>query len=376
MSFRKPILKPSGSNHAELIERRLTELESKLRRVAVRHAQAAASNTLTMIFKATHGLAVKDVVRHDGSNWTKAQADTTAHAVVGGIVVAVLSPDVFVIATSGRVVGLSGLTAGSVYYLSAATAGALTTTAPSFSVPVLLADSTTSGVLINGGNPLTTELPLLGELKQTYTASDTFTVPSTVDTFYAVLIASGGNGGASASAAMNYYVASTSGGAVNIRLSGRAMGGGGGGGACLVLEFDAIKMRAASVTTFGFSISAGIVGAFSSGNLVQVHPGLAGSNAAVSTTDFTPGEGGRGGFVEFTTNLPTYIRSFLPLMGQHGTNGPFGIQFPSTPVPGGEPLFGDSRVTTGTSGGTYTGYGFGGKSDTSAAGAAVLIYHR
>jgi hypothetical protein len=144
---RKPSLKPSTASREELLERRVSDLERMLRRLPVRSVSSGADQTATMVQQTTHGLAVGSVIRHNGTSWTNSQADTAANAVVGGIVISVLSPDVFVMATAGYVAGLSGLTAGSVHYLSAATAGAVTTTAPFIAVPIILADSAASGVL-------------------------------------------------------------------------------------------------------------------------------------------------------------------------------------------------------------------------------------
>jgi hypothetical protein len=144
--MRTPVLRPSEAARQGDMERRIAALEQALARVSAPVQQRPGSTT-NMVKQSAHGFAVKDVLRHNGTSWTKAQADTAANAVVGGIVVAVLSPDVFVMATAGYVAGLTGLTAGSVHYLSAATAGALTTTAPDLCVAVLVADSTTSGAL-------------------------------------------------------------------------------------------------------------------------------------------------------------------------------------------------------------------------------------
>ena len=160
MSGRTPNLKPSEATRFAEMERRLTELEARTRAMPSRLVSSATASNVIMVSQTTHGLAVKDVVRHNGTSWTKSQADTAANAVVGGIVVAVPSPDIFYLAMSGRIAGLSGLTAGSVHYLSSSTAGALTTTAPSLAVPVLLADTTSSGVLLSmsqGGGIAPTE---------------------------------------------------------------------------------------------------------------------------------------------------------------------------------------------------------------------------
>lgn len=90
----------------------------------------------------------------DGGNsagrWYKADADltyasTTANAI--GMMPADLASGVSgSIRLIGRMTGLSGLTAGTLYYVSA-TAGALTSSAPTNARPVAVADSTTSVVL-------------------------------------------------------------------------------------------------------------------------------------------------------------------------------------------------------------------------------------
>jgi hypothetical protein len=144
---RKPSLKPGTLSREEELERRVSDLERMLRRVTARSVSSGSDQTATVVNQTTHGFTVGNVIRHNGTSWTKSQADTAANAVVGGIVIAVLSPEVFVMATSGYVAGLTGLTAGSVHYLSAATAGALTTTAPAIAIPIILADSATSGAL-------------------------------------------------------------------------------------------------------------------------------------------------------------------------------------------------------------------------------------
>jgi hypothetical protein len=70
-----------------------------------------------------------------------------------GVVSSIVDDDKFVVTSSGYIEeGLSGLTAGSVYYLSASTAGLLTLTEPGVighvSKPMLLADSATSGYVL------------------------------------------------------------------------------------------------------------------------------------------------------------------------------------------------------------------------------------
>ena len=113
-----------------------------------------SSEKLTRAISQTaHGLAVGDVVRLSGTNYVKAQANSEANAEVAGIVSAVASANAFTIQFAGRVTGLSGLTAGTVYYLDDDTAGLLTATEPSdvgdVSKPLLVADTTTTGYFVN-----------------------------------------------------------------------------------------------------------------------------------------------------------------------------------------------------------------------------------
>lgn len=126
-------------------------------------AYAGSTDAVTKSISQTgHGLSVGDVVRYNGTNYVDAQADSDANAEVIGIVSAVADVNNFTLLTSGFVSGLSGLTAGETYFLSASTAGAITATEPTaygqVSKPVLLAVSTTSGYFIQsrgyvvGGN--------------------------------------------------------------------------------------------------------------------------------------------------------------------------------------------------------------------------------
>jgi hypothetical protein len=124
-------------------------LKAMLAKVAARPTFPAAQATVRTIRQTGHGFTAKNPVRHNGTAWVKSQADTAANAVVGGIVLASLNADAFILATGGYVSGLSGLTAGSVHYLDAATAGALTTTAPTIAIPIIHADTATSGALLS-----------------------------------------------------------------------------------------------------------------------------------------------------------------------------------------------------------------------------------
>jgi hypothetical protein len=95
-----------------------------------------------------HGFTVGKVLKFTGA-YGLAQANSLANSAVVGMVSAVPSADVFFITQVGFVSGLSGLVAGSVYYLSPSSAGNLTTTRPNAVgqtiVQCLIATSTTEG---------------------------------------------------------------------------------------------------------------------------------------------------------------------------------------------------------------------------------------
>ena len=93
------------------------------------------------ITQSSHGLAVKDAVRHNGSAWVKAQANATTTLALG-IVTAVADSNNFTVAQSGRFeLSSHGLTVGQWYYLSASAAGGLVTTEPTISQPIVYVES-------------------------------------------------------------------------------------------------------------------------------------------------------------------------------------------------------------------------------------------
>lgn len=102
--------------------------------------------------QASHGFSVGDWLYLNSSTYTKAIATSAAAAEVIGVVSAVADTNNFTLQTAGLVTGLSGLTAGTVYFLSDSTAGAITATEPAdtgeISKPCLIADTTTSGVIL------------------------------------------------------------------------------------------------------------------------------------------------------------------------------------------------------------------------------------
>jgi microcystin-dependent protein len=132
-----------------------------------------ASNAQS-ITQNNHGLAVGEVLYFDGT-WKKAKADAAATSEWIGVIQQVPDANTFLLVTSGRILGLSGLTAGTLYYLSDATAGALTSTAPtaitSNARPVLLATSTTAGYLRGVGEKIYPPEWLPGDMKHTARAT-------------------------------------------------------------------------------------------------------------------------------------------------------------------------------------------------------------
>jgi hypothetical protein len=112
-----------------------------------------ASLGCKLVNQASHGLSVNDWVYFNGTNYVVAQADALATSEVLGVVVEVVDANNFKLQTDGHVTGLSGLTAGTVYFLSDSAAGEITATEPTtedhISKPLLIADTTTSGYIFN-----------------------------------------------------------------------------------------------------------------------------------------------------------------------------------------------------------------------------------
>lgn len=109
--------------------------------------------TSRLVTQATHGFVVGNTLSLSGSTYVLAKADTAANCENVGIVTSVVDTNNFVISCSPWISGLSGLTAGTVYFQSEITAGLLTATQPTsvgtINKPILVADSTTSGYLVN-----------------------------------------------------------------------------------------------------------------------------------------------------------------------------------------------------------------------------------
>lgn len=109
-----------------------------------------SSGAVIDVTSVAHGFNVGDVLYLNGSTYSKAIATAANTAEVVGVVSS-KTTDTFKLALSGEITGLSGLVAGSVYFLSSTSAGAFTTTEPTtvgyVSVPIGVASSATSLLL-------------------------------------------------------------------------------------------------------------------------------------------------------------------------------------------------------------------------------------
>ncbi len=89
-----------------------------------------------------HGLVPTDLVYHNGTGWTKAQANAANTLAIG--VVSLVEGDNITITTFGHVEGFTGLTPGQYYYTDPTTAGAYTATEPDISNVIFQALSATT----------------------------------------------------------------------------------------------------------------------------------------------------------------------------------------------------------------------------------------
>ena len=132
--------------------------------VEIASGGGTAGGSTSEITQSSHGLAVKDAIRHNGSAWVKAQANATTTLALG-IVTAVADSNTFTVAQSGRFeLSSHGLTVGQWYYLSASAAGGLVTTEPTISQPIVYVESASfiyvyqyrpTNLLVNGTADIT-----------------------------------------------------------------------------------------------------------------------------------------------------------------------------------------------------------------------------
>jgi hypothetical protein len=109
-----------------------------------------SGNLSQLVTQTAHGFTVGNVVKQ---GYALAQANSVANAEAVGIVAAVIDANTFVLITEGLVMGLSGLTPGQAYWLSATTPGVMVPVEPStagqISKPMLIALTATSGLFYN-----------------------------------------------------------------------------------------------------------------------------------------------------------------------------------------------------------------------------------
>lgn len=99
------------------------------------------------VTQASHGLSVGDVVRHNGTSYVAATADTASNAEAVGIVTSVPDTDTFAFQATGLVtVSGASFTPGALYYLQ--DNGSLGTSPGTVEKPILIAVSSTSGVMV------------------------------------------------------------------------------------------------------------------------------------------------------------------------------------------------------------------------------------
>lgn len=111
---------------------------------------SAITKTIT---QSAHGFSAGNWVYLNGSSYALAKADSSTTAESVGVVSSVVDANNFVLTQLGYVTGFSSLTAGSVYWLSDSSAGAMTATMPTTTgnvqKPLLIADSSSSGFVVN-----------------------------------------------------------------------------------------------------------------------------------------------------------------------------------------------------------------------------------
>jgi hypothetical protein len=123
-------------------------------------ARPTSTNELTQLVNAANTFSVGNIVIYNGA-WVLAKADSVADCQGAVIVSIVPSGTQFYVTQTGWVNNLSGLIAGTLYYLSPTSAGNLTSTPPStigqVVLPCLVADTATSGYFFGGSGTVITE---------------------------------------------------------------------------------------------------------------------------------------------------------------------------------------------------------------------------
>lgn len=103
-----------------------TLTKQQLQDAGVANGVETIQQTVTQV---GHGLVVGNAIRYNGTAWVKSKADSALNAEVHGIVSSVAGSS-FTYVVAGKIQTLSGLIAGTAYFLSPTTAGAWTTDDP------------------------------------------------------------------------------------------------------------------------------------------------------------------------------------------------------------------------------------------------------
>lgn len=177
---------------------------------------AGGGSNIVSVSDASHGFVAGDVGKGIYKNtntdpsttnlYALAKADSSTTAELIGVLSKVIDTNTFEYTSAGEITGLSGLTTGSVYFLSDATAGLLTATEPTtvgnISLPVMVATSATTAVInimrgtVIGGTNVYTSIPLATGVTTLQSIADATIFPSGTGGFIQgaiTIAATGGN---------------------------------------------------------------------------------------------------------------------------------------------------------------------------------------
>lgn len=115
---------------------------------AIQESRDANVSTYEVVTKAGHSFSKGDVLYYNGFDWAKAKSNVVGS--LGYFMVSAVDGDDFTIQNTGLITGLGGLVAGSMYYVSQATAGAITATKPAtgYANPIFYAIGETKGFVM------------------------------------------------------------------------------------------------------------------------------------------------------------------------------------------------------------------------------------
>ena len=327
-------------------------------------------NISNTIAQTAHGFSVGQVLYLNGTVYALAKADSVVTAEVVGVVSSVVDANDFVLTTDGYVTGLSGLTAGSVYFLSDATAGLATVTAPvtvgNVIKAVWIAATTTSSyVYQQSGKVIPVATSNAGRLLSiqylTSGTAATYTKNVNATSILVECLGGGGGGGGSAAATSN----------------GAAAGGGASGGYCR-------KYITSASATYTYT-----VGAAGAAGSTGFNNGGTGGTTTFSGGTMSAGGGGGGGaggtgstavvtFSGAPGALGTVSGGDINVPGQSGGSG-FNYLTVAISGEGGSNLYGqgagisvaaNAQNTAGASGNNYGSGGAGGCTNNTVSTAA------